>query len=250
MVVSLPSDVVKKYGLKKGQELEVEENNGKISIFTGNRLCKEPCELRAKEELIKEQLESLYTQGYDEVKVYYENKNTLKKIIQNINKKFIGFQVLDSNGEYCTIKSIAVEDDTKLSSIIRRVFLILLNLIENNDEDDKENLIKLINVCKRMLNQKNHNFNEIMPVYNLITVIEDIIELDCRNKKMTRELIEQIYNIYYKFDEQESIKIKDKITKELTASRKDSNTILFLYNTRKMLDLITAKNLQIGFYNS
>lgn len=85
-----------------------------------------------------------------------------------------------------------------------------------------------------------------MQLYNLIVIVEDITELDHKNKKMARELIEQIYSLYYKFDELESIKIRDKITKELTTFKKDNNKILFLYNIKKMLDLITIKNFQIG----
>ena len=245
MVISLPSDVVKKYGLKKSQELEVTEDNGKISILIENQLYKEPCELKAKECLVQEQLESLYTQGYNEIKVFYENKTTLKKIIKNINKKFIGFQVLDSNSKYCIIKSIAKEDDTKLQSLIRRSFLILLSLLENDDEDSRENLIKLINVCKRMLHQRNYNFNEAMLLYNLTVLIEEISKLEYKNKKPAKELIEPIYNLYYKFDELKYTEIKGKIIEEFYKSKKDSDKILFLYNVEKMLDLAMMMNIRL-----
>lgn len=244
MVVSLPSDVVRKYGLKKGQELEVTEDNGKISISIENQLYKEPCKLKIKENFIQEQLESIYTQGYNEIKIFYANKDTLKKIIQNINKRFIGFQVLDSNGQYCIVKSIATEDDTKLSSIIRRSFLILLSLLENDDEDNRENLIKLINICRRILHQRSCNLNEAIPLYNLTILIEEISKLN-KIKKLAKELIEQIYNLYYKFDELKYIEIKDKIAEGFHKAKKDGDKILFLYNAEKMLDLVAIKNIRV-----
>jgi len=246
MVVSLPSDIVKKYGLKKGQELEVTEEKGKISVFIESQLQKQPCEITAKDAMIEEQLEVLYTKGYDEIKVYYENKEILKKIVQNTNRRFIGLQVLDSNGKYCVIKSVAQEDDTKLPNLIRRSFLILLSLLETEDEDNKENLTKLINICKRILHQKNYELNEAMHYYNLITIIEEISQTEYKNKKQAKEIIEQIYNLYYKFDEQESAKIKNMIGKEFITSKKDSNKALFLYNAEKMLGLIASNNIRIG----
>lgn len=245
MVISLPSDVVKRYGLRKSQELDVEEHDGKVIISIANHLCKEPCELNIKENLIQEQLEYLYTQGYDEVKVYYENKSILKKIIQNINKNFIGFQVLESNSKYGIIKSIAKEDETKLQSLIRRQFLILLSFLEDGDEDSVEILIKLANVCKRMLHKKSYTLNKALHLYSLITGIEEISRIKCKNGKLAKELIEQIYNLYYKFDELELIKIKDRIEKELTVTKNDGNTALFFYNIQKMLNVIAVEN--VGF---
>lgn len=245
MVISLPSELVKRYGLKKGQELEVAENNGTISIPIESKLYKQPYELKAEENLIQEQLDLMYTQGYDEIKVHYGNKNILKKIIQNINKRFIGFQVLESNGNYCIIKSIAQEDDTKLPNLIRRSFLILLSLLESDDEDSKENLIKLINVCKRILHQKSYDFKEAVMLYKLVTLIEEISNIKCNNLKLAKELIGQIYDLYYKFDSLEYVKIKNIIEKESITSKKDGNKSLFLYNAERLLDLITTKNIQV-----
>lgn len=243
LVISLPSDVVKKYGLKKGQELEVTEDSGKISVMINSCPYHEPYELKAKEDFLKEQLELLYIQGYDQVKVYYDNKSTLKNIIQNINKKFIGFQVLESNGKYCVIKSIAKEDPTILPNLIRRSFLILLNLLENDDEGSKENLTKLVNICKRILHQKNNDFNETIILYKLITIIEEINKIPLKSKNQAKKIIEQIYNLYYKFDSQESIKTKEIITKEFTTA-KDTNKALLLYHAERLLELATLKNIQ------
>ncbi|MBU4502618.1 MAG: hypothetical protein KKA79_08530 [Nanoarchaeota archaeon] len=153
--------------------------------------------------------------------------------------------MLESNGQYCIIKSIAKEDDTKIQSLIRRSFLILLSLLENDDIDSRENLIKILNVCKRILHKKGYNLSESIPTYNLIMILEELSKSEHKNKKYSKELIEQIYNLYYKFNEAECVKVKDKIKKELTTT-KDSNKALFLYNAKKMLDLVTIKNIQIG----
>ena len=82
--------------------------------------------------MIQNQLKSLYTQGYDEIKIFYDNKSVLPQIIENINKNFISFQVLESNTKYCIVKSIAKEDGSNLAQVIRRIFFILLSFPETN----------------------------------------------------------------------------------------------------------------------
>lgn len=245
MVVSLPSDVVKKYNLKKGQELDVSEEGGKVSILIEKPIYKHPCEIKADECLVEKQLEMLYTQGYDEIKVYYDNNNVPKKVIRSVNKKLAGFEVLETNGKYCIIKSISIEDETKLQSLIRRLFLILLSLFESYEAESIENLIKLANVCKRVLHQKSRNLAEALALHNLITAIQEISDLKCKNTNLAKSLIEQVYNLYYKFDDLGLIKLKDKIEKELATPKIDRDTTLLLYNTNKILEVILLMNIQL-----
>jgi len=246
LVVSLPSDVVRKYSLKKGQELDVCEENGKVSILIEKPLYKQPYEFKANEEFIEQQLEILYAQGYDEIKVYYDKVYLLKRVIRSVSKKFAGFEVLETNGKYCIIKSVSVEDEAKLQSIVRRLFLMLLSLLDDYEDEIAESLTKLANICKRMLHQKSRNMPEFLALHNLITAIQEISTLKYKNADLAKSLIEQVYNLYYNFNDLGLIKLKDKIRKELAVTKKDMDTTLLIYNTSKMLDTILSRNVQLN----
>ncbi len=244
LVMSLPIAIVRKYGLKKGNELEITETDGQVRIHIKNKLDKTPQSLKSNEKLIKEQLELAYIRGDEELKVFYEDKKVLKKIIQNINKRLINFQVLDSNNNYCTIKSIGSEYETNINQIIRRIFFLLLSLLETNDEDNEETLVKLTNTCKRILHQKDYNLQESIPIYNLIQCVTDFIEVDLKDKKQHKELIESIYKLYYQFNQEEYTKIKEELIKKISTSKRKGDNFLFLHNAKKMLELTILKDIQ------
>ena len=65
-VVSLPAEWIKKHGLKKGQELEVSEDIGKVIITAGSL---KPKDRAISIEYSSEKLVKAYQLGYDEIKV-------------------------------------------------------------------------------------------------------------------------------------------------------------------------------------
>ncbi len=74
-VVSLPSKWIKKYGIKKGDELELEENNEKIVISkdSAKEIRSREIELNNYGAMARRVIGALYKKGYDEVKRSLQN---------------------------------------------------------------------------------------------------------------------------------------------------------------------------------
>ena len=79
-VISLPADWIKKHGLKKGQELEVNEDIGKVIITAGGL---KPKDRAIAMEYSGEKLVKAYQLGYDEIKV--TGKISIDSLQQTIN---------------------------------------------------------------------------------------------------------------------------------------------------------------------
>ncbi|MCG2718692.1 MAG: AbrB/MazE/SpoVT family DNA-binding domain-containing protein, partial [Nanoarchaeota archaeon] len=96
MVVSLPSPWIKKYGLKKGEEIDLEEKGKNILIKIDSKK-----ENMGKEILIDIPTEDLfferslhvwYRRGYNQITVIFEDKDVLRKIRKSV-KKLLGFEI-------------------------------------------------------------------------------------------------------------------------------------------------------------
>ena len=129
LMASLPIKWVRKYGLSKGDEVDVKELGNKLVIST------EKVESGAKTEIeldsinksyIWRVLQPLYSLGYDEIKVNFESIKTLDIIQEMVITSLIGFEIVDQSISHCTIKSVSTEMNERFDSILRKIFLNLI----------------------------------------------------------------------------------------------------------------------------
>jgi phosphate uptake regulator len=179
-LVSLPRKWTQKYGIKKGDELEVLENGNKVIINVDKGI-----ELKSKEiditgldrASIVYYLQGLYRLGYDEIKVIFNNPVTnyfrqdkevkvIKVIYKEVNKS-LGFEVIQHKENYCLIKDISTSSIKEFDNILRRIFLLLKdassdltkgakdydkNMLENLEEKH-DSIKRFINYSCRLLNK-------------------------------------------------------------------------------------------------
>ncbi|MBI2653816.1 phosphate uptake regulator PhoU [Candidatus Woesearchaeota archaeon] len=189
-LISLPRKWSQKYGVKKGDEIEVEENGNSIIITTEKEISSSKTEIdfRGKQNLIHRTLSSLYRSGYDEIKIYFDKHTELEIIQSTINRELIGFEIIEQGKEYIIVKQVSNIDYSEFDSMLRRTFLFLLSTadecldaLKTSNVNTLKSLIlkditinKLTDYCRRALNKKEVFFKHIGPGYAIIELLEKI----------------------------------------------------------------------------
>tara|TARA_Y100000310_G_C20699129_1_gene828028 strand:+ start:80 stop:991 length:912 start_codon:yes stop_codon:yes gene_type:complete len=271
LVVSLPSPWAKKYNIKKGDELEVDESEKNITYSTTG--LKEEgiinLNLNGSAEFMKRRIGVAYKKGFDEVHINFEDDKTINLIQEEI-KKLVGFEITHHSNKNCTIKNIADTLESEFDTMLRRIFVMLLefseeslNTIKQKDFNKLEQLKlaeetndKFTDLCKRIINKKGYhkskNANFMYCILWNLEKIADQYENICNLlehkpnsfslKKETLDLFQDVnvflrnfYELFYKFSEEEGNK--------LTRMKNNLNS-----NSNKLLLKASKEDLQIIYY--
>ncbi len=252
IVVSLPAKWVKKQGIKKGDEIELNDIGNKlfISANVNNPIKKITIEAKSKEiEVFKKTLVAIMNAGYNEIEINFdilslEETITVHKFLRD---NFTDISVIKSAKNKFFIKTISQDDSKEIENMLRRFFLIVINLIEEtamaiNKRDTEEffkislirfDLYRLSNSIKRIINlQHETKYSKVAPFYAIIegwTYIANIYLklgryfIDNKPKineeiaKFAYELIkmhEEFYNVFYKFEIKEAQDLYIKYTEK------------------------------------
>ena len=174
LVVSLPSKWARRYGVRKGAEVEMEERGRQIVLSTEtesdvDRISMDVSGLDV-EVVRRWLLPSLHKRGYDEIEIKYENDSFLKAIQETISDTFIGFAIVEQTKTRCLIRIVAREQEKEFDALLRRAFLVTKSLGEGISEYLRDGRLKelkdllslertnnqLTNFCERILNKKGH----------------------------------------------------------------------------------------------
>lgn len=241
LVISLPLKWAREHNIKKGDELELELGNNQLNITTSKRKLQLETSLflDCNEEFARRRINTLYKRGIDQISVSVKKANLLAHVRDEV-RTLMGFEIVDMRELGCTIKNIAHPLDSELNVIIRRVFLINLEmtkvierLLQKKSEEHLNELKsleemndKLTNFCKRILNkQVNNNMSKTNLTYCLLWGLEKLgdeyekLGLQIYNNKISREMIKIIasinffyrcfYELYSKFDEKKASKFSE-----------------------------------------
>ncbi len=233
-LVSLPKDWVKRVGVKKGEEVDVEEQGSKVIISTEKSNAPSAITLSHERfgKFHPNFLSAAYHMGYEDVEVIYDDETTLAKVQERLSN-CIGYEILNQGDNFCRIKSISQVSLTEFDQMLRKVFLLLMtmgnNMLEVLEEGKypklKEVMIlevtnnKLTDFCKRVLNVRGYKeHNKLTIIYVMITHLEmiadeyrDICEamMDKKTKlspgiledvKDVNIMFNDLYDSFYKFE--------------------------------------------------
>ncbi|MBS3168472.1 AbrB/MazE/SpoVT family DNA-binding domain-containing protein [Candidatus Woesearchaeota archaeon] len=236
LVASLPSKWIKRFNIKQGDEVEVEERGNELVIATQKHSQNEQKLINITDldtKLVARYILSSYILGCDEMKIRFENNEilnikhntkipTMNFIQQIVNTKLIGVEVIEQKGNYCIIKDLTGTAENEFNRVIRRVFLLIMSMSEElltnikesninnvkNVEYSRENIDRFINFCLRILNKKGHEDFQKTPLYyhivmelRHITQVYEYIgkEFTRRKKPVKKELIEALNEINIAF---------------------------------------------------
>ena len=255
LTVSLPSKWVQKYGIKQGDELDVTAEGPIINVSAKAELPiksikinlekSEYSSISSHPNMIRTIIGNLYKAGYDQIEIFYSDKNILKQIKERINL-MMGMEIIKSSEKFCIIKRILKEDPEEFDGVLKKVFQIIINeskeifqefannktISKENTENFRISIEKLCDFLKRMIT-KNTSWNSVKIKQNHIIVrtlekiAREYIHLNnyIRDNKIklskqaqeffdeTNEMLNSFYKHHYKFDLNDSYKQASKKNK-------------------------------------
>lgn len=271
IVVSLPSPWVKKYGLKKSDEVDLEEKGRALLISMNKNLDIKKIVLDARSFKISGRriMAALYKKGYDEIDVLYDKPQELEEIKKALSLEAANFEIVKQTKGHCIIKSISETTDEEFDNILRRTFLVLNSMIEEIEEGLKSKDKKLIeeakdhektnnkftHFCRRSLNKKGYKDYELTAImYTIIEQLENVadelkflcdylLSEDLKKMEVSKKTFDlfndvknftnQFYELFYKLDLEKA--------EEFTLERKriiDTSRKLFMQKPNKEVKII------------
>jgi phosphate uptake regulator len=187
-LVSLPREWIQRQGIKKGDEVEIDEQGSKVVVSTESHSAPQKMIISPDKfgRFYPHQLSAAYHLGFEDVEIVYSDKKTLSQVQDRITN-CIGYEIVDQGDNFCRIKSISHASMDEFDQILRKIFLLLLSMGKNiSDLLDKKEYSKLAEVkvlevtnnkltdfCKRVLNIQGYKeFNKLTTMYTIVTYLE------------------------------------------------------------------------------
>ena len=229
-LISLPRKWSQKYGVKKGDEINIEENGTILNISTDRAPSIKEITVDVSgltPRLADRFLARSYQKGYDKITIKYD-KPELMIAIQNKVPELLGFEIMDQNKYSCIIQSISSKLEVDFDSLLRKAFQITIDMadtclesLKNNDNKTLENLYykdfdvnKFCYFCLRAINKGQHEGFGTYILYYLVEILEDIgdeykslakllIHVKSKNEiinilKKTNDVFKFSYEFFYK----------------------------------------------------
>ncbi len=219
MMISLPAKWIKKFNLKKGDEIELLEKNDNLVVGTELKEKKQITIKITKENKkdIKNILTHTYRKGFDKI-ILENHKGLLKEIKSLISDLLLGFELTEMNKDRITIENISEPTSQKYDMILRKIFDIIQDTANITAEDFENNQLKnfedindlkkqqerFILFCRRLLAKGNTGKNTVLH-WELLTFLLHI---------------EHRYNYLYKFASKNK-PTKNKVIISLLKNTKD-----------------------------
>jgi len=237
-LISLPRKWSLKYGVRKGDEIEVEENGNKIVVSTEGKL--EPIQIELKPPHLKNITEryvtSSYRDGINELKVICDSESyndLLEYITLKMHDQTIGYELINQGKNFFIVKDLSGGPPTGFDSALRRTFLLLitssddiLNAMKNQDAKALRNALvvdrsinKMTNFCSRLLLTKGlDSLKKTIYHYHFIRSLEALADqyslmavqysynIKAFNKEILKSfekingILQEFYELFYNFD--------------------------------------------------
>ena len=217
LMVSLPSKWVKKYGVKKGDEVEINETKGNIVISSGKsnqEIKKASLVIEKKDYFFKRMLIWHYKQGYDELELHFKDELPISTIKEKLDE-LLGFEIVEVKQNYCKLRCISTVKEDEFEPMLKRIFILTSSMlkdtmlaIEKNDFEKFHELSvlekthdKLTNFCQRIINTVYENREMIAYQNFIIDMLEQIADqLDDMCKRIHAGKIKTNEDIKYYFN--------------------------------------------------
>ncbi len=192
LTVTLPKKWTRENNLQPGDEIDINIIENKITISSEKEIVKKKKEVNysgtnTDQKLINSLLIQVYRDGYDQVKISYQDKDLTNFIKNSCKEMFIGLEVTEFSKNHCLVEMMIKEDKEKFWQFVKKMFFInkelsnlTIEIFQNNHKN--KNLIqelvnqqmRYINYCKRLLykeliTDKNRLIWELCSSLNLLS---------------------------------------------------------------------------------
>ena len=231
-LISLPRKCSQKYGVKKGDEIEVEEDGSKIIVSTEKAQESGSIEVDitgADRDFLLFLIRSLYIKGYDEIKLVFNNplidhhrihkKVTVISEVHIEMNRLTGIEVIQQHENFCILKVLSESSIKDFDVILRRLFLLVMDasddlvkgVIENDKylvetlEEKHNTITKFMASGLRLLNKFGHPNHKNTVLYWLIIEcvdnINDILKETARDTlKLNIKISKNCENILHRIN--------------------------------------------------
>jgi len=239
LTVSLPSKWARNYGIKAGDEVEVEAKGGEL-IIKGGILSMGEKDISVSSSTVsflRSIISNSYKKGYDLINVQFEDYDVMPKISEIVDG-LLGFEIIEQGKKRCTIKNVADALESEFDSLFRKSFFMMFSMSDIISKDLskckfdnlneilqlKKNITKLTDFCKRILNKKKRNNEDFVFIYLIVWSVEKIANqykyiyeylAKYKPKKISKETINffkktnELFKLFYEgFYEKNNDKIK------------------------------------------
>lgn len=267
MTVTLPSEWVKRFNLGQSSEIDMIERDNGLFLTTEKVDDVKKIEIDISDmdiPTIWKYFMGIYREGYNEIVVKFNQEekfdsaykfftshavdmkygkkgreNNPMSIIQEVVNRFIGLEIVEHHRGYCVIRSLGDINSKEFDNSLRRVFLLLQEMMDEVYESIKKNDLSFlshthdidINVdkfhdyCIRVLNmtgfKSSSKSNLLFSTLFILEMIGDefknisfhLIE-DMKGKKLdnllqmaklTKDHFDKFYEFFYKYTKQRAI---------------------------------------------
>ncbi len=241
LITSLPSKWVKKYNLKKGDEIEMVEEGNKLILSASKQeeLNSTTIDLH-KTKFLKRFITIIYNLGYDELVVTYSDSTVIKEIKSALDN-LLGFEIVDQAKNSVTIRAISKASED-VAVVLRRTFHITLAMARDSLGPIKKQVYKELsdiaqleemqnkfcNFLHRMINKRGYK-DDLLSSYiqfiigQLEQIADEYRDLLLHIAKKQLKLSEELYEMlqktadyfdalvrqFYKMDLADQPKLKD-----------------------------------------
>lgn len=239
-LISLPRKWAQRYGIKKGDELDIEEKGNKVVVSTGKgtELKKAEISLEGLDRTsILYYIQSGYRIGYDELHITFnqpltqhyrlKSKTKIISVIHNESNRLIGYEVIQQKDNFCVVKDISESSIREFDTVLKRIFLLLndtaddmVRACKTNDtvlletiEEKHDSITKFISYCLRLLNKYGHPepyktcvyYHIIATLDKIVDVFKygarDMLEHKHKLKKETRDILDGLNKSIHLYSE-------------------------------------------------
>jgi len=218
LTVTLPKAWTRRFNLKAGNEIDVEERGNSLSISATPMTEVEVVDVNLKgvEEIADYFLGSLLKRGVDELHYSFDNPIAFDKIMKHLSEEVVGFELISRKKDSCIIKEVSHAKEIDFEIILRRIFLMMhemaKDIASSISSDSLEQLpsIALVemtnnrftNILRRHLVKFGYSdYNKTIFYYHIVDMLEkacDTLKFVCQyfSGKDKLELSKEYKNIF------------------------------------------------------
>jgi len=183
--ITLPMKWVKEHGIEESREVDVQEEKEGIIIQAEGSAKKKETTLKINsdsEPFIRVNLNNLYRMGYDKIKIFFETKKQMQIAQDSAEKRLLGFEVTEIGNNYIIIENVAEPSSEKQDVLLRRMFLLVKQSLDQVHED--------------MIVNKFGNFDMIKQMTQKVDQYDNFCRRNVSKKRFTEERVNFYWTLY------------------------------------------------------
>ncbi len=193
LTLALPKRWLVSNNLRKGDEVEIDMKEKELIVSAGHRPVHERIEIdiTGAGSMIRRIIGATFKSGYDEVLVRFSSFDEIQQVQELVREHFTGFEIVCQKRSSILIKNILNNEFLEYRAVLRRFFLVLLQISEESHlaskKEDfewlrkitllKKETDKFADYCRRgVIEKAETGYRRLPPLYTIIEEQEKVAD--------------------------------------------------------------------------